>query len=268
MLINSNMGFAETRSNIFNLRGKKSSTEAQPTSITEQEGTKRASISQRWSERTGKDAPLTASDEQTTEILKTARHVLVQVQEAQRLRALKKGLLEPSESTWIDSTIEDTAAAAMEVIVFLEPFRIEKQTNNGKLSLTTQLRWVYRENQRVQEKKNRLSMCHNSLMPVLFHLQRLQAPEPSFPLRGSPTVFELESQVTLAEDARDLAHHRRPPSSYQEPRGEAIRVPTVPTKRGQSQEMLDLLAWRHSKGPQVSTTCAPSALSDTSSSIG
>ncbi|KAK4869337.1 hypothetical protein LT330_006337 [Penicillium expansum] len=190
------------------------------------------------------DRQLTSAKEQTTELLKTTDHVLIQLNEAKRLREVNDPGLNPSEREWIDCIIKDTADAAHEIAVILEPARIERETGNGKLGLGRQLRWLYRDKQRAQDKKNRLLICYQSLMMALNHLQRVSLPKtmtrPGF-------VHELGAEVP-STSVDELSNSQRS--------GSGISGVTDTTKSSMSpasanEELQDMLTWRRSKGAQV-----------------
>lgn len=196
----------------------------------------------------GRDLHLSSVNEQTAELLKTTNHTLAQLREAQRLRQLKEPLLEASECSWIDHTLEDVAEAAREAAILIEPMRVEQETRNGKLTLGRQLRWVYRDNQRAQSKNQRLLVCHHSLMVVLGHLQRLGRPESGIP--ESPVVHELAAD-TLSDTVGSLSDQKRLRSGSNGPTTDVKEV--MGPKRPLDYEMHDMLAWRRSKGTSTET---------------
>ncbi|KAJ5117164.1 hypothetical protein N7448_004109 [Penicillium atrosanguineum] len=196
----------------------------------------------------GRDLHLSSVSEQTEELLKTTNHTLAQLQEAQRLRQLKQPLLEASERSWIDHTLEDVADAAHEAAIILEPMRVEKETRNGRVSFGRQLRWVYRDNQRAQSKNQRLLASHHSLMLVLGHLQRLNSPDLTTP--ESPVVHELADTLSM-DSTRSLSDWQRlrPEPNGPTKNAEEVMGPRSPLNN----EMHDMLAWRRSKGALAET---------------
>lgn len=234
------MVLSEVRSRLFTSLHGRSNSESQPPSFSEHEVDRSAPRMLRLP-RT--DFQLASVNEQTAELLKTTNHVLVQISETKRLRQLKDASLAPSERVWIDSTIEDTVSAARDVTTLLEPARVEKATGNGKLSIGRQLRWVYRDNQRAQEKKNRLLLCHNSLMTVLSHLQRLNQLEPN-----ALPVHELGGGLPAKTEPRDVLVRQRSDSEFTGVSDDTKR--TINTSSLDT-ELNDLLAWRRSKGAPV-----------------
>lgn len=197
----------------------------------------------------GRDLHLSSVNEQTAELLKTTNHTLAQLREAQRLRQLKEPLLEASECSWIDHTLEDVADAAREAAILIEPMRVEQETRNGKLTLGRQLRWVYRDNQRAQSKNQRLLLCHHSLMVVLGHLQRLGRPESAIP--ESPVVHELGADTPSKDTVRSLSDRNRLRSGSNGPTTDVMEV--MGPKSPLNYEMHDMLAWRRSKGTSTGT---------------
>ncbi|KAJ5218402.1 uncharacterized protein N7498_000501 [Penicillium cinerascens] len=192
----------------------------------------------------GRDLHLTSVNEQTAELVKTTNHTLAQLQEAQRLRQLKEPLLEASECSWIDHTLEDVAEAAREAAILIEPMRVEQETRNGKVTLGRQLRWVYRDSQRAQSKNQRLLVCHQSLMVVLGHLQRLGRPESA--IAESPVVHELAADTLSKDMVYSLSDQNRLWSGSNGSTTDVMEV--MRTKSPLNYEMHDMLAWRRSKG--------------------
>ncbi|KAJ5189912.1 hypothetical protein N7491_008047 [Penicillium cf. griseofulvum] len=235
------MGMTEARSRSFNLRDDGSNSDVQLMRIFGQETFKNAPKTRRDSRM---DLQLTSANEQTAELLKTTDHVLIQLNEAKRLRELNDPGLNLSEREWIDCIIKDTADAAHAIALILEPARIERETGNGKLGLGRQLRWLYRDKQRAQDKKNRLLLCYQSLMMVLNHLQRVTLPKK---MTQAGFVHELGAEVPLMSTA-DLYIPQRS--------GSGISGVTDETKSSMSpaspnDELQDMLTWRRSKGVQV-----------------
>lgn len=192
--------------------------------------------------RTG-DVQLTSVNDETGALQKTLNHVLIQLHEVKRLRQAKESLLERDEKVWVDSTINDVADATREVAILLEPTRVEKETRSGRLSIGSQLRWKYRHSQRAKDKKDRMMTCHNSLMSVLGHLQRMETP-------NTTTIHELGSDILPKGSLYSIRNLSRldvgPDICFED----AKEVEKFDCK---SQEMNDLLAWRRSKGSPKDT---------------
>jgi hypothetical protein len=192
----------------------------------------------------GREMHLSSANEQTAELLKTTKHTLAQLHEAQRLREIKAPLLETSERSWIDQTLEDVADAVREAATLIEPIRVESETRNGRLSLGRQLRWLYRDSQRAKIKSQRLLACHHSLMLVLGHLQRLDIPVS--PIPESPVVHELGADTLSTNSTRSISGRQGPRSGSSGPAKDTQEV--VGAKSLLNYEMHDMLAWRQSKG--------------------
>ncbi|KAJ9485236.1 hypothetical protein VN97_g8123 [Penicillium thymicola] len=235
------MGMTEVRSRLFNFRNQGSNSNVQLTSLSEQVTLKDAPEALRDSRM---DLQLASVNEQTAELLKTTNHVFIQLNEAKRLRELNDPGLNLSEQEWIDCIIKDTADAAHEIALILEPARIERETGNGKLGLGRQLRWLYRDKQRAQDKKNRLLICYQSLMMVLSHLQRVTLPKtmtrPGF-------VHELGAEVP-SMSMGDLSNRQRSGSGTS---GITDETKNSMSPASPNDELQDMLTWRRSKGVQV-----------------
>ena len=108
---------------------------------------------------------LKAVDEQTADLLSTARHVDTNLNEARRLR-MKVALLDAGESAWIDGVIEDTDKALRAVAQLIEPARVDKNVKEG-INFKQRIMWVFRDNPKVRDKHAGLALCHQSLMTVI-----------------------------------------------------------------------------------------------------
>ena len=108
---------------------------------------------------------LKAVDEQTADLLSTARHVDTNLNEARRLRT-KVALLDAGESAWIDGVIEDTDKALRAVAQLIEPARVDKNVKEG-INFRQRIMWVFRDNPKVRDKHAGLTLCHQSLMTVI-----------------------------------------------------------------------------------------------------
>ncbi|KAJ5575407.1 hypothetical protein N7450_009306 [Penicillium hetheringtonii] len=177
------------------------------------------------------DFQLASVIEELSELQKTHKHVLVQLREVERLRLLKDFALDASEKTWIDGTINDIQDAARDVALLLEPTRVQKETGNGRLSIGSQLRWKYHDSKRARDRKDRMIACHNSLMSVLNHLQRVEAPQHGRSVPDFSRSRIRADSVANFEDTR------------------SVEIPDIRT-----QELNDLLAWRRSKGSPIHTS--------------
>lgn len=215
----------------------------QAPSITDQNSTPGSAS---WFRAPKKETSLTSVNEQIDELLKTQNHIITQLTEVQRLRQLKEPMLDPAEMVWIDSTISDIEDATHDVAILLEPTRVEKATNNGKLSLMTQIRWVHRDSQRARDKKHRLLACHSSLMAVLGHLQRVKVPERIAVHELGTELSELEPEFSSKSIISSSLSLQGSAERFYEPGGEGRQD----TKASVSlnQELYDMLTWRRSKG--------------------
>lgn len=186
------------------------------------------------------DFQLASVIDELSELQKTHKHVLVQLHEAKRLRLLKDSVLDTNEISWIDGTINDIEDATRDVAILLEPTRVQKETRNGRLSISSQLRWKYHDSKRARDKKERMVACHSSLMSVLSHLQRLGTP-------NTIARHELRAELPHKESfysVQDFSRTR--PRAESDAGFEDTRSVEIPNVR--TQEMNDLLAWRRSKG--------------------
>ncbi|KAJ5893489.1 hypothetical protein N7495_005180 [Penicillium taxi] len=200
----------------------------------------------KWMRITGVDIHLASINEQAAELLKTNKHMRIQLNEAQRLRALKERSLDPSEREWIDGTLQDIEDTSREVAIFLEPTRVETETGGGRISLGRRIKWVYRDNQRARDKTNRLLACNTSLIAVLTHLQRVEVGERpiSYELPANiPAKFAINSSASLHESNSGM-------SSSEINNLERVSK-WSPSTRSLNHEMQDMLAWQLSKGAHL-----------------
>lgn len=116
-------------------------------------------------------------------LLALTHHVHTQTSQARHLFTELQHYLPFVEKQWIQSTIGDTEAAARDILLLTESMRIDQETNNGKLGLKTQFRWMMRDSRRARERRERLVLCHASLVAVLVRLEgvRAKVPEMGFP---------------------------------------------------------------------------------------
>ncbi len=123
---------------------------------------------------------LKAVDEQTADLLSTARHVDTNLNEARRLRRTKVALLDAGERVWIDGVIEDTDKALRAVAQLIEPARVDKNVKEG-INFKHRIMWVFRDNPKVRDKHAGLTLCHQSLMAVIacLHSKNLVIIEPT-----------------------------------------------------------------------------------------
>ncbi|KAL4993434.1 hypothetical protein BDV10DRAFT_189976 [Aspergillus recurvatus] len=113
----------------------------------------------------------------TTPLLTLTRHVESQSAQARHLFTQKSHLLSQTEREWMESTISDTEDAMHEVLRLTEAFRVDQEVNNGRVGLKSQLRWLVRDSRRAKEERERLMLCHASLMGVLGSLQSIRSPD-------------------------------------------------------------------------------------------
>lgn len=234
------MGMADSRNRLLDLRHKRAESNIslvkdQPSSISDQSSTLGVT---RWFRVPKKEINLKSVNEQIEELSKTHNHITTQLSEAQRLRRLKEHGLDPSEMTWIDGSISDIENATHDVAILLEPTRVERATSNGKLSLGTQIRWMYRDSQRAQDKKHRLLACHSSLMAVLARLQQVNIPE-------AVAVHEMGTETSLKSALYSSSSLQDSVDGFYEPR-EGRQDTAI--SGSLNREMYDMLAWRQSKG--------------------
>ncbi|KAL4789620.1 hypothetical protein BDV19DRAFT_373778 [Aspergillus venezuelensis] len=117
--------------------------------------------------------PEPISNNPTTSLLSLTAHIQTQTTQARHLFTQTPHLHSATEKQWIESTIADTEDATRDVLRLTESFRIEEEVNQGRVSKKSQLRWIVRDSRRAKEKRERLVMCHTSLMAVLGRLQDL-----------------------------------------------------------------------------------------------
>ena len=127
-----------------------------------------------------------ATDEQTSDILKTASHVERNLKEAQRLLRKKYALLDKDDYEWVASTIYDTRDALQSVAKLIEPARVEKMTKN-EIGMMTKACWAFKSNPQARDKHAMLNVCHQTLMAVITRLHSINL----------TTVPEILDQGTL-----------------------------------------------------------------------
>ena len=169
---------------------------------------------------------LKAADEQAADLLSTTQHVSRNIDEARRLRQTKARMLSIGEAKWIDKIIKDTEDALREIAYLIEPARVD-QTTAKNISFKHKFLWVFRENPKVQNKHQRLSVCHQSLTAVINCLYgknlilirpgtssvdatQQQSPPPYYPEMA--TLFEWRKRRKNTHSGSDMRDH---PSSNQ-----------------------------------------------------
>ncbi|KAI9367445.1 hypothetical protein BJX61DRAFT_551451 [Aspergillus egyptiacus] len=106
-------------------------------------------------------------------------HVRVQTTQARRLFAQKCHTIPETERTWMETTIRDTEDAIRGVDLLTESIRIEQETSrNGKIGVKAQIKWLLRDGVKAKEKRERLVLCHRSLVVVLGRLQGVHVATP------------------------------------------------------------------------------------------
>ena len=124
-------------------------------------------------------------DEQTKDILKTTRHVTLNLRNVRHLRLINADRLSVRDLAWIDGIINDTQDALGGLARLVERARVEKD-NRSYIGFRNRVRWVAHYRPKVEDKHAKLIMCHQSLMSVF------------------PFVFESKSGLTsVAEDTRE-----------------------------------------------------------------
>ncbi|KAL3432665.1 hypothetical protein BDV09DRAFT_205807 [Aspergillus tetrazonus] len=131
-------------------------------------------------------APATPNNP-TSSLLTLNRHIETQSAQARHFFTQKSHLLSQNEREWIEATISDTEDAIREVLKLTETFRVDQELNNGRVGMKSQLRWLIRDSRRAKEERERLMLCHASLMGVIGRLQSLNPPN--------------DAQMALVQDA-------------------------------------------------------------------
>ncbi|KAL4914329.1 hypothetical protein BDW62DRAFT_190581 [Aspergillus aurantiobrunneus] len=106
-----------------------------------------------------------------TPLLSLTTHIRTQTTHARHLFSQFSAYLPEIERQWIASTISDTEALIREVLLLTEGLRVDREVNNGKLGLKSQFRWLVRDSRKAREKRERLVLCHASLVAVLVRLE-------------------------------------------------------------------------------------------------
>ncbi|KAL5358278.1 hypothetical protein BJX96DRAFT_173295 [Aspergillus floccosus] len=121
----------------------------------------------------------------TTPLLALTHHVQAQSTQAQHLFTQTSHLLSAVEREWIETTIADTESTTREILRLTESFRVEEAVRNGRVGVKSQLRWLLFDSRKAREKRERLVLCHTSLMGVLAQLQGLSLHGPQGQQRES-----------------------------------------------------------------------------------
>jgi hypothetical protein len=98
-----------------------------------------------------------------------------QLGQARHLLATLSHHLPPAENIWIHDTVSDAEGTVREILMLTEPLRVDREVNNGKLGLKTQLKWAVRGSWKAKDMRARLSLCYSSLVAILMRLQDYEA---------------------------------------------------------------------------------------------
>ncbi|KAL2855675.1 hypothetical protein BJX68DRAFT_217607 [Aspergillus pseudodeflectus] len=146
----------------------------------------------------------TAAPSPATDLLTLTRHIETQTSQARHLFSLKHDLFDPTEQSWISATIRDSEVATREVAVLTEGLRVEQATNQGRLGVKTQLKWMLRDSKRAREKRERLVVVHQSLMTVLGRLQGVQGAPVDMGIEiGTVTNPEIGGRNSGGDESRE-----------------------------------------------------------------
>lgn len=108
---------------------------------------------------------LYVADERIGDLLKTIRHITLNVENVRVLRRLNASRLSTRELAWIDALIGDTADAIGGLATLVERARVDKETRKS-ISWWNKGCWVAYFGPKVKEKYLKLTMCHQSLLSV------------------------------------------------------------------------------------------------------
>ncbi|KAL4864547.1 hypothetical protein BDV12DRAFT_175973 [Aspergillus spectabilis] len=133
----------------------------------------------------------------TTSLQSLTAHIQTQTAQARHLFTQTSHLHSAPEKQWTESTIADTEDATRDVLRLTESFRIGEEVNQGRVGVKLQLRWIVRDSRRAKEKRERLVMCHASLMVVLGRLHDLAR-------ESSRKRDDAQEAVVGAQCARDF----------------------------------------------------------------
>lgn len=114
-----------------------------------------------------------------------------QLGQVRHLLATLSHHLPPAESIWIHDAVSDAEGTVREILILTEPLRVDREVNNGKLGLKTQLKWAVRGSWKAKGMRARLNFCHSSLVAILMRLQDLE-------VEYAETVTELATAKTEA----------------------------------------------------------------------
>ncbi len=108
---------------------------------------------------------LYVADERTGDLLKTIRHITLNVENVRRLRRLNADHLSTGDLAWIDALIVDAEDAMGGLATLVERARVDKETKEN-ISWWNKGCWVAYYGPKVKEKYLKLTMCHQSLLSV------------------------------------------------------------------------------------------------------
>ncbi|KAL4758027.1 uncharacterized protein BDW70DRAFT_104006 [Aspergillus foveolatus] len=103
------------------------------------------------------------------------QHMTTQLGQARHLLATLSHHLSPAEDIWIHDTVSDAEGTVREILILTEPLRVDREVNDGRLGLKTQLKWAVRGSWKAKDMRARLNLCHSSLVAILMRLQDLEA---------------------------------------------------------------------------------------------
>ena len=118
---------------------------------------------------------LQATDEQTSDILKTTSHVERNLKEAQRLLAEKGAFLDRNVYEWVVSNTHDARSTLQSIAKLMEPARVDKMINND-VGIITKTSWAFKYNTQARDKHVMLNVCHQTLLAVITHLHSIKPP--------------------------------------------------------------------------------------------
>jgi len=143
---------------------------------------------------------LRAVDKQTEGYLITAQHAWENIKRCRDLLHDLRDTLSISEVNDYDRVIEDTKKAAREVLILLEPARIDMVTD-CKIHFKTRVMWVLNDNSNIAAALRRLDIVHTTLTQNISTLRLMS--ELARP-RDKPPTYDASELIRWKHQSRGL----------------------------------------------------------------
>lgn len=161
---------------------------------------------------------LRAVDKQTQDYLVIAEHAWENIERCQHLLHNLRDTLSISEIQVYEKVIDDTSKAAREVLILLEPARVDTETD-FKIHLWSRVMWVMNDNSNIAAALRRLNTVHTTLTQNISTLRLMREvartrEEPSKQNISPLTRFKHENWGLTPKPSMQSLQSRRTESSY------------------------------------------------------